>query len=36
VENTFNPAPDACLTPELAKEKYRLRLQNKIEKAMQL
>ena len=30
VENTFNPAPDACLTPELAKERYRLQLENKI------
>lgn len=36
VESTFNPAPDACLTADLAKEKYRLNLENKITKASQL
>lgn len=30
VENTFNPAPDACLTPELAKARYQLELENKL------
>ena len=36
VVNTFNPAADDCLTAELAKVKYRLRLQDKIAKASQL
>jgi hypothetical protein len=36
VENTFNPEPHACLTPEQAKAKYELRLKNKIAIALQL
>jgi len=36
VENVFTPMPDACLTPELAKEKYKLNLQNKIATVEQL
>ena len=36
VENVFNPEPDDCLTPELAKAKYQLRMKAKIAKAMQL
>ena len=36
VENTFNPAPDACLTAELAKAKYLQELESKKAKVKQL
>ena len=36
VENTFNPKPDDCLTVELAKAQYLLRMKSKMATVAQL